>query len=214
MSLVAYEFPEDEEQIPDQQQEEQRPTEAEPVDRTAKATKNDDAEIPVEIRMKFLEKGLPGKVKARDWKPHLEVLRRFWLRQYHRMIYKTTIKWIKKTQARGMVVTPEALDSIREGLYRVTQASWWEWRAGSTPFFSRWTDEFQDRIRDGIKLWISGRLTPFKRAQKGNRDPVKKTQVLQKLDKIRKRGYVEAGYVESLISFLDVEKGSDDIRMF
>jgi hypothetical protein len=35
----------------------------------------------------------------------------------------------------------------------------------------------------------------------------------QKLDKIWKRGYVEAGYVESLISFFDVEKGSDDIRM-
>jgi hypothetical protein len=65
-----------------------------------------------------------------------------------------------------MVVTPEELDSIREGLYRVTQASRWEWRAGSTPFFWRWTDEFQDQIQDGIKLWISGRLTPFKRAQK------------------------------------------------
>jgi hypothetical protein len=34
------------------------------------------------------------------------------------MIYKTAIKWIKKTEARGMVVTPEALDSIRESLLR------------------------------------------------------------------------------------------------
>jgi hypothetical protein len=109
LSSVAWEFPEDHEQIHDQHQEEQRPTEVEPVDRTAKATKNDDAENPVEIWMKFLEKGLPGEVKARDWKPHLGVLRRFWLRQYHRMIYKTAIKWIKKTEARGMVVTPEAL---------------------------------------------------------------------------------------------------------
>jgi hypothetical protein len=129
------------------------------------------------------------------------------------MIFKTAIKWIKRTEARGMVVTPEALASIREGLYRVTQSSWWEWRAGSTPFFWRWTYEFQERIRDGIKLWISGRLTPFKRAQKGHRDPVKKTQVLRKLDNIRKRGYVEAGYMELLISFFDAEKGSDDIRM-
>jgi hypothetical protein len=129
------------------------------------------------------------------------------------MFYKSAIKWIKATKSRGMIVTPPALASIREGLYRVTQSSWWEWRVGTTPFFWRWTEEFQERIRDGIKLWISGRLKPYKRAQRGHRDPVKKSQVLRKLNKIRKRGYVEAGYVESLISFFDVEKGSDDIRM-
>jgi hypothetical protein len=64
--------------------------------------------------------------------------------------------------------------------------------------------QFQDWTRYGIQLWIAGRLRP--------RDPVKKSLVLKKLDKIRKRGYVEAGYVESLIVFFDVEKGSDDIE--
>jgi hypothetical protein len=58
-----------------------------------------------------------------------------------------------------------------------------------------------------------GSLGDCKRAQKGHRDPVKKTQVLRKLDNIWKRGYVEAGYMELLISFFDAEKGSDDIRM-
>jgi hypothetical protein len=80
-------------------------------------------------------------------------------------------------------------------------------------FFWRWPEEFQERIRDGIKPWISGELEPWRRAQRGHRDPTKTHQVKSKLDKIRKRGYVEAGYVESLISFSDVEKGSDDIRM-
>jgi hypothetical protein len=81
------------------------------------------------------------------------------------LFYKSAIKRIKGTEAQGMTVTREALDSICEGLYRVTQSTWWEWRVGTTPFFCRRTEEFQDRIRDGIKLWISGRLTPYRRAQ-------------------------------------------------
>ncbi len=112
-----------------------------------------------------------------------------------------------------MKVSPKSFAARRDGLYRVTQSSWWEWLAGSTPFFWRWPEEFQERIRDGIKPWISGRLESWRRAQRGHRDPNKMKQVKEKLDKIRQRGYVEAGRVESLISFFDVEKGSDDIRM-
>jgi hypothetical protein len=183
------------------------------ADRVIKAAKNDDAKVPEELWNGFLEAGLSDVVKARDWRAQLGVLRRFWLKQYKRMFYKSAIRWIKGIEAKGMVVSREALASIREGLYRVTQATWWEWRSGSTPFFWRWPEEFQERIRGGIELWISGRLKPWKRAQRGPRDPIKKSQVKRKLDKIRERGYVEAGYVESLISFFDVDKGSDDIRM-
>ena len=123
------------------------------------------------------------------------------------------MNWIKSVEEKGMKVSPKSFAARRDGLYRVTQSSWWEWLAGSTPFFWRWPEEFQERIRDGIKPWISGRLESWRRAQRGHRDPNKMKQVKEKLDKIRQRGYVEAGRVESLISFFDVEKGSDDIRM-
>jgi hypothetical protein len=42
---------------------------------------------------------------------------------------------------------------------------------------------------------------------------MKAIHVKEKLDYIRKRGCVEAGYAEYLISFSYVDKGSDDIRM-
>jgi hypothetical protein len=61
-----------------------------------------------------------------------------------------------------------------------------------------------------VDLW---EIDTLQARSERHQDPVKKTQVLRKLDKMRTRGYVEAGYVELLISFFDVEKGSDDIRM-
>jgi hypothetical protein len=183
------------------------------VGRPEKALKNDDAQAPEELWNGYLMLGLPEVVKVRDWRAHLDVLRDFFLRQYKRMFYRSAIQWIKKEEAKGLVVSPKSFVAIREGLYRVMESSWWEWQAGSTPFFWRWPEEFQERIRDGIPPWISGQPAPWGRAQRGHRDPEKTRQVKKKLDKIRKRGYVEAGYVESLISFFVVEKGSDDIRM-
>jgi hypothetical protein len=71
---------------------------------------------------RFWQASLSDIVKTRAWRPHLAVLRWFCLRQFKRMFYKTAIKWIKSVEAKGMVVSRDALASIREGLYRVTQA--------------------------------------------------------------------------------------------
>jgi hypothetical protein len=90
-------------------------------------------------------------LKLRDWRAKLDTLRRFFLRQYRRLVYISAMKWIKDVKDTGMNVSPKALAAIREGLYRVSQSTWWEWEAGSTPFFWRWSEEFQERIRDGIK---------------------------------------------------------------
>ena len=59
----------------------------------------------------------------------------------------------------------------------------------------------------GLKLWMMDKLEPWTEAQKLPRDALTKDKVMAKLADIRKKGYVEAGQVESLISFFDVEKG-------
>jgi hypothetical protein len=182
------------------------------ANRTAKATKNDDAEVPVALWDARLEAGLDPIVRERDWRRHLPILRRFWLKRYKRLVLRSALDWIKGVEKQGMTVSPKAMDAIREGIYRIGHATWWEWTQGSTPFFWRWPEEFQDRIRDGIKLWMTGRLKTWQRPQRGGEDEPTLEKVLKKLDKIRERGYVEAGYVESLISFFSVTKGVEDIR--
>ena len=65
----------------------------------------------------------------------------------------------------------------------------------------------------GLKLWMMNKLEPWTDAQRLPWDAKNKDKVMAKLADIRKKGYVEAGQVESLISFFDVDKGLDDIRM-
>jgi len=65
----------------------------------------------------------------------------------------------------------------------------------------------------GLKLWIMDKLKPWTEAQRLPHDMKNKDKVMAKLADIQKKGYVEAGQVESLISFFDVDKAKDHIRM-
>jgi hypothetical protein len=52
----------------------------------------------------------------------------------------------------------------------------------------------------------------YRQAQRDISDAAIKAKVIEKLTKVRKRGYISPGMVESLTSFFEVEKGDDDIR--
>ena len=75
----------------------------------------------------------------------------------------------------------------------------------------RWPADYQDTIRDGLEIWISGRKPSFQRAQRGEKDPITCAQVVAKLEKVRKRKYITPGKVSSLTDFFSVPKGADDI---
>jgi hypothetical protein len=62
--------------------------------------------------------GLSDVVKARNWRAQLDVLHRFFLKRYKRMLYKSAMDWIKGVVEKGMVVSPTSLGTIRESLYR------------------------------------------------------------------------------------------------
>ena len=53
----------------------------------------------------------------------------------------------------------------------------------------------------------------FQRAESGEKDPVTRSQVVAKLEKVRKRKYIAPGKVSSLTDFFSVPKGADDIRL-
>jgi hypothetical protein len=74
------------------------------------------------------------------------------------------------------------------------------------------TDQ-QVPMRDGIILWMKGRLDPWLCPQRLPKDRDNLPKMIEKLCIAREKGYIDLGLVESLISFFDVPKGLTDIRM-
>jgi hypothetical protein len=68
-------------------------------------------------------------------------------------------------------------------------------------------------MRDGILLWMKGRMDPCRVPQRLPRDPTHLPKVLEKLCVARDKGYIDLGVAQSLISFFEVPKGLTDIRM-
>ena len=87
---------------------------------------------------------------------------------------------------------------------QAADSSWWSWDDGSRPFHWRWPVEYQDKIRDGIPVHFLHKMKPYKVTQGDEKDTRMKSQVIEKLEKVRKRLYIGPGRVESLTSFLAV----------
>jgi hypothetical protein len=108
---------------------------------------------------------------------------------------------------------PKDLMSGMDAILRAFRASWWEWEDGSRPFHWRWPPEYEERIRDGIKVHFWEAPPKYVVPQRDVHDPKTKELVREKLQKVRMRRYIAEGYVVSLTSFFAVPKGEDDIRM-
>lgn len=180
---------------------------------TSKATKADDAPIPTFYWNKFLLAPFTDFIHDREWGSAAITLRRFFFRHMRRNRVRSYRSWRLGVEARGMTVSEKSRDAARDAIGRYANSDFWNWSKGSRPFFWEWPEEFQERMRDGIKLWFREHLEPYTRAQKAplTRDEWEKVRV--KLNSIRDRGYVESGVVESLTNFFNVPKGEDDIRM-
>ena len=185
-------------------------------ERELKAAKDDNAAVPVEMWDKYVRDGCKGvdeMTDAQTFRNAANVIRERLLCWWRRGVTRSFLKWVRDRRRKGQSPTNEAMDAGRDAITRAAGATIWGWPAGSTPFFWRWPGEYEDIIMSGLKLWMMDKLEPWTEAQKLPRDALNKDKVMAKLADIRKKGYVEAGQVESLISFFDVEKGKDDIRM-
>ena len=115
----------------------------------------------------------------------------------------------------------KTLDELRKDLivgaeviWRATQASWWNWEAGSTITFWRWPSCYRVAVRDGTKAFIHrDRLPSYSKPQQLSKDPDTQERVKKKVNGVRARGYINPGGVKSVTGFFDVPKGDADIRM-
>ena len=102
----------------------------------------------------------------------------------------------------------------RDCLARAAGSSWWEWTAGSRPFFWRWPSELVSEARDGMRVPFIDTPPNYWVKQPDDKDEQSKARAGKKLQKVFDRGYIDSDTtVASLMSFFYVPKGEDDIRM-
>ena len=100
-----------------------------------------------------------------------------------------------------------------EAVKRAANSSWWKWDDGSTLFFWRWPSESRVKARDGLPIYFKREPPKYFKAQQDIKDTHVKSRVQEKLDKVRRLGYIGPGDVKSLTAFFAVPKGEVDIRM-
>jgi hypothetical protein len=118
-------------------------------------------------------------------------------------------KWWKER----LVATIEDVVPASDAIARAADSSWWNWDEGSRPFHWRWPRHYQLVIRDGLKVYFQKVPPRYRTPQRDILDEEVKRKVVEKLAKVRKRGYIGPGFVESLTAFFGVPKGEDDIRL-
>ena len=117
----------------------------------------------------------------------------------------------------------EDVEAGRDCLTRACDATWWDWSGGSRPFFWRWgkdcmvTGDFRKEARDGATIHVDMKALPKHTIpQQEPSNLVQKPRILEKLQKFLDRRYLEDNknkFVTLLISFFDILKGDDDIRV-
>lgn len=101
----------------------------------------------------------------------------------------------------------------RDCIRRTANSLWWDWAEGSALLFWRWPSSHVEWAREGQPHFVTGPLPRFNRPQRAAPTPEMMTQMKKKVNKVRKRRYIEVGKVESLTHMFPVPKGVADIRM-
>ena len=112
----------------------------------------------------------------------------------------------------------------QEALTRASLSTFMDWSGGSTLYFWRWPSDYQKQARDGLDVYVSGKLPSYWAKQRFPKDFTKQQQMRQKLakvctnlddptDYVNHRAYIVAGFIYSLTGCFDVPKGAHDIRM-
>jgi hypothetical protein len=182
------------------------------ADHNIKATKSDDAKVRVELWDVFLRQGLHPVVQGREIADALMVLRAWLLRVWRRTVFQSYVRWKSTTGTLSPGEATASIQAARDCMQRCGDATWWSWDGGSRPFFWRWPLDYQTVVRDGHPAWFTAPVVPWRRKQRAPA-PDRFAMIKDKLDTIRRKAYVTPGKVASLMSFFEVPKGDDDVRM-
>ena len=202
---------------------------------TDKATKADDAEVPVFLWNDRIQEGLE-KIWETDTGPHsggicpldfsdkvdqlrfkcsLNKLRRGCLIYWKNKVKTDFEEWYQlkgKTHPHAKQVLIDGLAAVR----KASQASWWNWDKGSSIFFWRWPADYQEIVRVGLAPMFDTEAPMNRDQQPAYECEEVRAKVKKKLDNVLMKGYIELTdiqLVEAMMFMFHVPKGEADIRM-
>jgi hypothetical protein len=153
------------------------------------ATKDDKAPIDAEIWDKMLYLGLSEHARAGPWAQAARTIHPLLARHWRRLQLRKWILYGKKKRAKVESVSEADKEAARRDcLLRLQATTFWEWKSGSRPMFWNYPDDQQVTMRDGIALWIKGRLNPWLVLQRLPRDHDDIPKVIEKLCNARDKG--------------------------
>jgi hypothetical protein len=94
---------------------------------------------------------------------------------------------------------------------RTGSSSWWNWDDGTRPLHWRWPAFYVQTIRNGLPVHFKSTKPKSLQPQQGTKDEVLKSQVCDKIRKIRNQCYLRPGRISSLTTFFPVPKGEFDM---
>ena len=100
-----------------------------------------------------------------------------------------------------------------ECLTRAADATWWEWKGGSTLVFWKWPRGSRSHARQGQPHFMTGDPPRFRRRQRPPQNESARAVMKSKVDKFRSRGYVRDGTALGIVHMFAVPKGLHDWRM-
>ena len=119
-----------------------------------------------------------------------------------------------KNSSRSKDNLTKDLEAGRDAIGRAANATWWNWDDGSTLFFWRWPRWSRPSVRDGIKLFVDWDKMPSHwKKQQWPKDEASSNKLKKKLSGVRKKHYVQPGFVKSLTGYFAVPKAKTDIRV-
>ena len=202
---------------------------------TDKATKADDAAVPVFLWNERIQRGLqkswntdtkPGakwthpldftdKVDQFRFKWALNKIRQACLTYWKRKVKIDFEKWYH-LKGESHPHAKQVWTDGQAAVAKASQASWWNWDKGSSIFFWRWPADYQEIVRVGLAPMFDTEAPRNRDQQPAYECKVVRAKVKKKLDNVLMKGYIELTdikLVEAMMFMFHVPKGETDIRM-
>jgi hypothetical protein len=188
-----------------------------------KATKSDDAAVPIELWNDRIVEKLFGIDVSEERKKtitkSLDSIRKFglyfWRRKVARDFRAWWIKYAAEERSHNREPRRELLDAGIESLRYAAGASWWQWDSGSAPFFWRWEEEFLEDLATGYKPMFKKIPQTSKASVRLPQDSEMRKMMRKKIEKVIRQRYVDVAEdeIHAFISYFAVMKGLYDILM-
>jgi len=191
----------------------------------AKATKADDAAVPIEFWDNQINLVVPPTVKSKvlNWARsvgHRKYIRRLTEDCYNHLHAEFGEDWTSQPRKSKGKLTRLGREqhAINHIIWHATNTTWFEYKAGTRLVHFRWPKFYQKMVKDGVPVFFETEPPTTKEPQPPIHDADTRAKIRAKIDKVLYRRYMVGALtsgvtLKSWIRYFGVPKGEFDIRV-